>query len=105
MALANNISEWKYGSINTEFTTPSKETISEEYDQLEQVPPAPGNPRDQHDAMVNQELCQKACQNPKKNRYCNLFPFDAHIVHLEDPNQYINASWVTLLPWHPHKRQ
>merc|ERR1712062_759146 len=69
---------------------------------LEQVPPAPGNARGQHDAMVNQGLCQIACQNPKKNRYCNLFPFDEHIVELEDPNQYINASWVTLLPWHPH---
>ena len=51
MALANNISEWKYGSINTEFTTPSKETISEEYDQLEQVPPAPGDSLGQHNAM------------------------------------------------------
>ena len=78
--------------------------LATEYKVLEQVPSAPGNPRDQHDAMVNQELCQKACQNPKKNRYCNLFPFDEHIVELEDPNQYINASWVTLLPWHPHKR-
>ena len=91
---------------NTKFIyiDPNDAILAKEYNVLEQVPPAPGNARGQHDAMVNQGLCQKACQNPKKNRYCNLFPFDEHIVELEDPNQYINASWITLLPWHPHKR-
>ena len=78
--------------------------LATEYKELEQAPPAPGNARGQHDAMIKQGLCQKACLNPKKNRYCNLFPFDEHIVELEDPNQYINASWVTLLPWHPYRR-
>ena len=106
MALANNISEWKYGSINTEFTTPSKETISEEYDQLEQVPPAPGDSLGQHDAMVKQGLCEKAVKkkNQSKNRYCNLYPFDKYIFNFEDPDQYINASWVKILPWFPTKR-
>ena len=105
MALANNISEWKYGSINTEFTTPSKETISEEYDQLEQVPPAPGDSLCQHDAMVKQGLCEKAAKkkNQSKNRYCNLYPFDKYIFNFEDPDQYINASYVKILPWFPDK--
>lgn len=72
--------------------------IDKEYKELEQVPPAPGNSWGQHDAMVNQGLCQKACKNPRKNRYCNLFPFDAHLVNLDDPDRYINASWVSLDP-------
>ena len=106
MALANNISEWKYGSINTEYKTPSKETISEEYDQLEQVPPAPGDSLCQHDAMVKQGLCEKAVKkkNQSKNRYCNLHPFDKYVFNFEDPDQYINASWVKILPWFPNKR-
>ena len=68
---------------------------------VEQVPPAPGDAWAQHDAMVKNGLCKKARRNPKKNRYCNLFPFDENIVHLDNPNQYINASWMTVLPWLP----
>ena len=79
-------------------------SIQREYEEVEQVPPAPGQSWEQHDTMVNQGLCKKACRNERKNRYCNLFPFDETIVNLEDPNQYINASWVRLLPWHPNKR-
>ena len=90
----------------TEFEMPSKETISEEYDLLEQVPPAPGDSWGQHDAMVEQGLCKKAAKkkNQSKNRYCNLYPLDKYIVNLEDPDQYINASWVKILPWFPNKR-
>lgn len=73
--------------------------IDKEYKELELVPPAPGNSWGQHDAMVAKGLCEKACQNPKKNRYCNLFPFDEQIVSLQDPDQYINASWIDLKPW------
>ena len=106
MALANNISEWKYGGINTDYKTPSKETISEEYDQLEQVPPAPGDSLGQHNAMVKQGLCEKAekKKNQSKNRYCNLHPFDKYVFNFKDPDQYINASWVKILPWFPNKR-
>ena len=107
MASENNTtSEWQYGHINTEFKIPSEETIGEEYDQLEQVPPAPGDSWGQHDAMVKQGLCKKAAKkkNQSKNRYCNLYPLDKCIVNLEDPDQYINASWVKILPWFPNKR-
>ena len=91
---------------NTEFKMPSKETILEEYDQLEQVPPAAGDSWGQHDAMVKQGLCEKAAKkiNQSKNRYCNLYPFDKYIFNFEDPDQYINASWVKILPWFPTKR-
>ena len=34
-------------------------------------------------------------KNEHKNRYCNLFPFDRNLVHLEE-NEYINASWIKL---------
>lgn len=75
--------------------------VEEEYMQVEKVPPAPGRPGDQHDVMVSQGLCLKACQFPKHNRYCNLFPFDKNIVELkQDPKlTYINASWMTLPHW------
>jgi protein tyrosine phosphatase len=75
-----------------------------EYDVLEQVPPVPGQPWEQHDAMVAQGLCNKASHNPRKNRYCNLFPYDKSIVTLQDPEKYINASWVKILPWHPERK-
>ena len=78
--------------------------LEKEYNEIEQVPPAPGNSWGQHDTMVAHGLCKKACQHPRKNRYCNLFPFDENIVQFEDPNQYINASWVKILPWHLNRR-
>jgi protein tyrosine phosphatase len=78
--------------------------IDSEYDELEQVPPAPGQSWDQHDAMVSSGLCKKACKNPQKNRYRNLYPYDKSIVSLQDPEQYINASWVSVLPWHPERK-
>ena len=43
--------------------------IEEEYDDLEQVPPAPGSSWDQHATMVEQGLCKDACKNEHKNRY------------------------------------
>jgi len=70
--------------------------LSREYSQLEHVGPAPGNPWDQHDSMVRQGLCQAAVKHKEENRYCNLFPYDAHRVVLKGENDYINASWVTL---------
>ena len=42
--------------------------IEEEYDALEQVPPAPGSSWDQHATMVEQGLCKEACKNEHKNR-------------------------------------
>ena len=41
-------------------------------------------------------LCSKAAKNEIKNRYCNLFPFDRNLVHLEKDEEYINASWIEL---------
>ena len=41
-------------------------------------------------------LCKKAVKNEIKNRYCNLFPFDQNLVHLEKEEEYINASWIEL---------
>jgi len=46
-----------------------EESIREEYENLEQVPPAPGQPNNQHDTMVRMGLCQEACKFPYKNRY------------------------------------
>ena len=40
-------------------------------------------------------LCKRAKKNEHKNRYCNLFPFDKNLVHLEE-NEYVNASWIKL---------
>ena len=37
-------------------------------------------------------------------RYCNLFPFDENIVSLENPDHYINASWMKILPWLPDRK-
>ena len=42
--------------------------IEEEYDALEQVPPAPGSSWDQHAKMVKHGLCEEACKNEPKNR-------------------------------------
>lgn len=47
----------------------SKGILNDEYEKLEQVPPEPGRPDFQHDAMVNLKLCQEACKFPFKNRY------------------------------------
>lgn len=69
--------------------------IQEEYERLEQVHPAPGDPWAQHDAMVSAGLCNQAVRNRLKNRYCNLFPFDSNIVDLPH-GDYINASWIRL---------
>ena len=60
-------------------------------------------------------LCKAAVKHSAKNRYCNLFPFDACRVQLEVPEDkpdYINASWIhlpgvemkfilTMAPLHP----
>ena len=40
-------------------------------------------------------LCKRATKNEHKNRYCNLFPFDTNLVHLEE-KEYVNASWIKL---------
>merc|ERR1719400_2200201 len=45
--------------------------------------------------MVQQGLCKRAKKNEHKNRYCNLFPFDTNLVHLEE-KEYVNASWIKL---------
>ena len=63
-------------------------------------PPAKGN---QHDFMVKQGLCKKACQFPNQHRYSNMYPFDENLVNLQDQNKYINASWMKVLPWCPDK--
>ena len=42
--------------------------IVEEYKELEQVPPAPGNACGQHDAMVSLGLCEAARKHEAKNR-------------------------------------
>merc|ERR1719369_205742 len=70
--------------------------LLKEYIMLEQVGPTPGNPWDQHDAMVRLGLCQAAVKHRKENRYCNLFPYDTNRVVLEGEEDYINANWVTL---------
>ncbi len=67
---------------------------------LDNVPPAPGDPWNQHDAMVKMKLCKEACKkgNLDRNRYCNQFPFDSDLVRLKSL-PYINASWISgLLP-------
>merc|ERR1712001_355150 len=69
--------------------------VLNEYHELENVPPAPGQPNKQHDAMVQGGLCKGATKNEHKNRYCNLFPFDRNLVHLEE-KEYVNASWIKL---------
>ena len=35
----------------------------------------------------------KACKNPFKNRYCNLYPFDTNLVKLGN-DRFVNASWI-----------
>ena len=37
----------------------------------------------QHEKMIDYGLCQVAEKNKYKNRYCNLFPFDQNLVHLD----------------------
>ena len=95
--------------LEATLTKLSKEQLlNEEYEELEAVPPAPGDPWGQHDAMVKNKLCVKAQNNRLKNRYCNLFPFDENVVELPG-DDYINASWielgqkyiVTMAPMHP----
>lgn len=80
-------------------TTDKLNSLSQEYDQLEQVGPAPGNSWGQHDAMVASNLCQAADHYPFMNRYSNLYPFDVNRFVLETKNgepDYINASWIKL---------
>ena len=78
--------------------------LENEYREVEQVLPTPGDSWGQHDAMVKQGLCKYACLFPKMNRYCNLFPFDESIVNFENPDHYINASWMKILPWLPDRK-
>jgi protein tyrosine phosphatase len=96
-------------------TTEKLGSLSQEYNQLEQVGPAPGNSWGQHDAMVASNLCQAADTYPFMNRYSNLYPFDKNRFVLdtkEGQPDYINASWVkiageprdiilTMAPLHP----
>ena len=42
--------------------------IQDEYERLEQVPPAPGNVQGQHDAMVSLGLCEVSRSHEAKNR-------------------------------------
>ena len=58
----------------------------------------------QHNVMVKQGLCKKACQFPNQHRYSNMFPFDKNLVNLQGQNKYINASWMKILPWFPDKK-
>jgi len=97
-----------------ELTTKKLGLLSQEYDQLELVGPAPGNSWGQHDAMVAMKLCQAAEQYPYMNRYSNLYPFDESrfVLETKDQPDYINASWIkikseprdfilTMAPLHP----
>ena len=52
----------------TETKRQQETEIVEEYKELEQVPPAPGNAWGQHDAMVSLGLCEAAVRNVAKNR-------------------------------------
>ena len=52
----------------TETKRQQKTEIVEEYKELEQVPPAPGNAWGQHDAMVSLGLCEAARSHAAKNR-------------------------------------
>jgi len=73
--------------------------IPSEYQELEQVGPAPGNSWGQHDAMVAGGLCNAANKYPHMNRYSNLYPFDKNRFVLEntgDAPDYINASLMEL---------
>ena len=59
------------------------QTISYEYERLRRT-------NDQT------SLAGRAKQNVKRNRYCDVLPFDKNRVRLEDgPNDYINASLMT----------
>ena len=82
--------------IKKDYKAEISKSLQDEYNQLEQVPPAPGDSWGQHDAMVKNGLCKKACQNAIKNRYSNLYPFDETIVKIKDGKKYINASWMKL---------
>ena len=42
--------------------------LEDEYKEVEQVGPAPGNSWGQHEAMVKQGLCKYACLFPQMNR-------------------------------------
>jgi len=82
----------------------SENSLSSEYEKLEQVGPAPGRPWEQHDTMVKNRLCEAAVQHSAENRYCNLFPFDEHRVKLTGlSHDYINASWVSMPGLTKHK--
>ena len=75
----------------------SASRLVQEYDNLEQVGPAPGQPGQQHDKMVRNKLCKRASANEDKNRYCNLFPFDTNVYNFPgSSDKYINASWIDL---------
>ena len=89
---------------NGTFDLDENKILEKEYQEVEQVLPSPGDAWGQHEAMVNQGLCKKACQFPLMNRYCNLFPFDENIVNLQNPDHYINASWMKIMPWLPNRK-
>jgi len=48
--------------------------------------------------MVQKGLCRQACLHPKRNRYCNQFPLDSHLVEVPGVD-YINASRMDLPGW------
>ena len=52
----------------TEMKRQQETEIVEEYKELEQVPPAPGNVQGQHDAMVSLGLCEVSRKHEAKNR-------------------------------------
>ena len=89
---------------NGTFDLDENKILEKEYQEVEQVLPTPGDAWGQHEAMVNQGLCKKACQFPLMNRYCNLFPFDENIVNLQNSDHYINASWMKIMPWLPDRK-
>ena len=89
---------------NGTFDLDENKILEKEYQEVEQVLPSPGEAWGQHEAMINQGLCKKACQFPQMNRYCNLFPFDENIVNLQNPDHYINASWMKIMPWLPNRK-
>lgn len=70
-------------------------TMQQEYAELEQVSPSPGDPMEAHDTMVTMGLCNAGSADTAMahNRYYNVVPFDHHRVMLRN-GAYINASWL-----------
>mmetsp|Transcript_23586 Transcript_23586/g.44922 ORF Transcript_23586/g.44922 Transcript_23586/m.44922 type:complete len:344 (-) Transcript_23586:392-1423(-) len=76
-------------------------SLQDEYENLQHIGPAPGQPDLQHAAMVKQKLCREASRHPHLNRYSNVYPYDANLVPLQPqidgaPMAYINATRIRL---------